>query len=1567
VRIDFPNKTALLFVYILIVATATFSSPDALAFVCGDSEPDPGEQCDDGNLSNGDGCSSTCTVEAGFECTDAIAGQTIGNILIDGSFEETNNGGEWTSIEHSVFGPDLICDDNCFGTPFAAGPDGNLVSGNYVLVAGGTFEENSTGHVTHGDVAIPVDATTLEFQWATVSGNTIGDPCAGPTDGLALTIDGTQVWSNLDGPVDCTTVTPYQRAVIDLATAPGGTYRGSTVGFEFTASATGLPPDVALTNVFLDDVSINFPLVPPIPPVPSECAAIICGDGILGASETCDDANTTGGDGCSATCQVEQPDFICDDPIPPAASGDNILDGSLELGNPNANWAQDGTEFNPICSQALCGLAVAKSGAFYGWFGGSDSPNDQVLQQTLSIATTATELTFELQVGVCDSANDYLAIEIDFVEVYRYQCTSTTIGYQTQTVPLGTLADGASHVLSFIGHTEATNGGNSNFFVDDISILDNVPFTGTPGSCFELPLACTVPEQFDAGIPPAWSVINLGPDATDGWGSSNDGICASGNWPSGDADNNVTGGGGPAACADSDATGQTDIDGGGTAQEMDTYLCSPAMDLTQVTDPQFNFLVNYQSLDNGSEDNLLEVLVGTVAPNALTVIGYTSLGKVLDHLDTSLELSQSQPLAASLAAQNAEPEAYVCFHYRGTYDWYAQIDNAALRGSSCASPLPDTDGDGVPDVVDNCTLLANADQRDTDGDGFGNICDPDLNNTCFVSVCDGGFNDPSCLVPDTDMALFRSVFFTNDDDADFNGDGVVNPLDLGILESFADSPPGPSGVASCELVVPGIEIEKSTNGVDADDPNAGDAPAIVTGDLVTWTYSVTNTGDVALSNILVTDDQGVAVSCPQTSLGTASSMICTASGLAEDVSTTAFTTVPGLCGAVPGPLYENIGTVSAEYLDQGAEDTDPSHYCNAVVNTAPVAVNNNYSGPEDNQLSGNVITDDTGQGVDGDADGDGLSISSNTDVSNGTLVLNPDGSFTYDPNLNYCGPDSFTYVITDDVPATPPAKTSNTATVAIMVNCVNDAPLAVNNSYSVNEDEPLAGNVITDETGEGLDSDTEGDGITISSSTDVSHGTLVLNTDGSFTYGPTTNYCGPDSFTYVITDDPPATPPAMTSNTATVSITVTCVNDPPVVSSVVTAAQTSDYSDFIGTVTITVEDVDDTSTTLAESDEPPLSAAGLSLASTACTVNTTESPDEDGSTCTWEYAGQVIDPGNNVHDIVFTSSDADGEGGTGTHRLSIQPEDATVALDSGNEVAVEVASEGGDSGVFKLWFSATETNDPDNPNDGTAQFGNLNEMVPFMTLLPVGPGGPISADSCNFIPGLPGYPGEGYSQVAMFECSFNGVPVNTYEILAEVNGTSDTTLYYKGSDEGVLVVNDPSLGFVTGGGWFYWPGSDDNDYQGDKTNFGFNMKYNKKQTKIQGSLLLMRHTITGDSYRVKSNSLNGMSLGAGTDDYGAYGWAAFSGKSTYRAPGFDTEGNHTFVVYIEDHEDQGCNQDPVDEFWIEVKDKDGNVVLEVNGPGSDPAGDDEAIDGDDEPIECGNIFVPHKSGGKGGR
>ena len=94
---------------------------------------------------------------------------------------------------------------------------------------------------------------------------------------------------------------------------------------------------------------------------------------------------------------------------------------------------------------------------------------------------------------------------------------------------------------------------------------------------------------------------------------------------------------------------------------------------------------------------------------------------------------------------------------------------------------PDFDADGVRNFMDNCLQDANADQRDTNADGFGNICDPDLNNDGITNA--------------VDLGLLRLNFFTADPDADLNGDGVVNVVDLGIVRLRFFTPPGPSGTA----------------------------------------------------------------------------------------------------------------------------------------------------------------------------------------------------------------------------------------------------------------------------------------------------------------------------------------------------------------------------------------------------------------------------------------------------------------------------------------------------------------------------------------------------------------------------------------------------------------------------------------------------------------------------------------------------------------------------------------------------------------------------------------------------
>ncbi len=190
-------------------------------------------------------------------------------------------------------------------------------------------------------------------------------------------------------------------------------------------------------------------------------------------------------------------------------------------------------------------------------------------------------------------------------------------------------------------------------------------------------------------------------------------------------------------------------------------------------------------------------------------------------------------------------------------------------------------------------------------------------------------------------------------------------------------------------------------------------------------------------------------------------------------------------------------------------------------NSPPIAAYQAASTTENIVLNGQVSANDP--------DGNPLTYSLVGGPSNGVLTLQSNASFTYTPTTNYAGADSFTFQAFDGI------AYSNVATVAIVVFPGNAAPVATNESYGVAENTTYAigaPGVLS------LDRDQDGDPLTAVLVTGTSHGTLTLNSDGSFSYTPATNYLGGDSFTYYATDG------QLDSNVATVTFTVA---QPPVV------------------------------------------------------------------------------------------------------------------------------------------------------------------------------------------------------------------------------------------------------------------------------------------------------------------------------------------------------------------------------------------------------------------------------------
>lgn len=154
-----------------------------------------------------------------------------------------------------------------------------------------------------------------------------------------------------------------------------------------------------------------------------------------------------------------------------------------------------------------------------------------------------------------------------------------------------------------------------------------------------------------------------------------------------------------------------------------------------------------------------------------------------------------------------------------------------------------------------------------------------------------------------------------------------------------------------------------------------------------------------------------------------------------------------------------------------------------------------------------------------------------TGPTQGTLNLNEDGSFTYQPSQNYNGPDSFTYLARDA------SGDSSVATVNLTIDPVNDPPVSQDDSYAGAE------NQTTTQSAPGVlvnDSDLEDDNLTAVLVNDVSNGTLQLNPNGSFSYMPDPGFFGTDSFTYQANDG------GLNSDPTLVTLEVAPINDPPV-------------------------------------------------------------------------------------------------------------------------------------------------------------------------------------------------------------------------------------------------------------------------------------------------------------------------------------------------------------------------------------------------------------------------------------
>ncbi|MCP5308579.1 MAG: retention module-containing protein [Zoogloeaceae bacterium] len=290
----------------------------------------------------------------------------------------------------------------------------------------------------------------------------------------------------------------------------------------------------------------------------------------------------------------------------------------------------------------------------------------------------------------------------------------------------------------------------------------------------------------------------------------------------------------------------------------------------------------------------------------------------------------------------------------------------------------------------------------------------------------------------------------------------------------------------------------------------------------------------------------------------------------------------------------------------------------APVNDVPVAADDTLAAVEDTPLTGSLAANDTPSGDGGNV----WALASGP--ANGSVTVNADGTFSYTPNANYNGPDSFTYTITDadgDV---------STATATINVAPVNDVPVAADDTLAVFEDTPLTGTLAANDT-------PSGDGGNVwALASGPANGSVTVNPDGTFSYTPNANYNGPDSFTYTITDADGDV------STATATINVAPVNDVPVATDDTLAA---------------VEDTPLTGT-LAANDTPSGDGGNVwALASGPANGSVTVNPDG-----TFSYTPDANY--NGPDSFTYTITDADGDVSTATATINVAPvNDVPVAAD----------------------------------------------------------------------------------------------------------------------------------------------------------------------------------------------------------------------------------------------------------------------------------------------------------------
>ncbi|WP_416900272.1 MAG: tandem-95 repeat protein [Minwuia sp.] len=304
--------------------------------------------------------------------------------------------------------------------------------------------------------------------------------------------------------------------------------------------------------------------------------------------------------------------------------------------------------------------------------------------------------------------------------------------------------------------------------------------------------------------------------------------------------------------------------------------------------------------------------------------------------------------------------------------------------------------------------------------------------------------------------------------------------------------------------------------------NVGSANFDVTADVATEaTITITGLNDApdAVDDAVTTDEDtavNIAVLANDTDPDASDDLTVTAASAANG---TVVIEADGTLTYTPDADFNGADTISYT-IDDGNGSTDTAEVAVTVnaVNDAPVAVDDAATTDEDVAVNIDVLANDT------DTESDGLTVTS-ASAANGTVVIEADGSLTYTGNQDFNGTDTITYTVDDGNGG------ADTGSVEITVNAVNDAPVAVDDTATTDEDVSVNIDVLSNDT------DAENDGLTVTSAS-AANGTVVIEADGSLTYTGNQDFNGVDTITYTVSDSD-------LTDTAQVTVTVNAVNDAP--------------------------------------------------------------------------------------------------------------------------------------------------------------------------------------------------------------------------------------------------------------------------------------------------------------------------------------------------------------------------------------------------------------------------------------